>query len=43
MRGETVDRPELSGATEKVAGERAPKVQTAVDVLPDVVRYGNIY
>ncbi|HPR83923.1 MAG TPA: hypothetical protein PLD51_08705, partial [Pontiellaceae bacterium] len=44
--GETVEKPELSGTTvlmEKVAGERAPKVQTAVDVLPDVVRYGNIY
>jgi len=44
--GETVERPELSGTTvlmEKVAGETKPKVQTAVDVLPDVVRYGNIY
>jgi hypothetical protein len=44
--GESVERSALSGTTvlmEKVAGERKPKVQTAVDVLPDVVRYGNIY
>jgi hypothetical protein len=44
--GETVERPKLSGTTvlmEKVAGETKPKVQTAVDILPDVVRYGNIY
>ena len=44
--GEAVERPELGGTTvlmERVAGETKPRVQTAVDVLPDVVRYGNIY
>lgn len=44
--GDTVKRTDLPGTTilmEMSPGKTIPDVQTAVDVLPDAVRFGNLY